>query len=273
MTPRQMTRYLDILERRGCAQLFGYPSAIHQLCLHAQREGRDLRQLGVRVAFVTGEVLLAEQREVIGRTFRCQVADGYGGRDSGFIAHECPGGSLHVMSDAVVVEILDEAGRPAPQGAPGEIVVTDLFSEEAPFIRYATGDVGVAGSGACSCGRPFEWLARVEGRLNDLVTAPDGRAINSLALIYPLREIAGIAQYQIQQKAVDWFHVRICREPNYSEGAEDVIRRSWTRLLRCPVRVSFEYPERLPAERSGKFRHVTSDLRESTGRPLATGSA
>ena len=120
-------------------------SAIYLLCLHARKTGRDLRRVGIRVAFVTGEVLLPHQRQLIEATLNCSVANGYGGRDSGFIAHECPQGGMHLIADAVITEIVAADGRPAAVGEPGEIVVTDLYSHEAPFIRYATGDIGGLG--------------------------------------------------------------------------------------------------------------------------------
>ena len=260
MTDARTTEYLDVLERHGCRQLFGYPSAVYLLCLKAQSEGRNLRRLGIEVVFVTGEVLFPHQRELISRTLNCPVANGYGARDSGFIAHECPQGGMHILTDALVLEIVDASGRPVPQGEPGEIVVTDLYSEEAPFLRYATGDVGVASSRQCPCGRALPLLEHIEGRSNDLVVAPDGRLINSLALVYPLREIDGIEQYRIAQKQVDSFHVQLTCNGEYRKEGEARIRNGWAQLLRGPVHVTFEYLPRIPPDPRGKFRHVVSEL-------------
>ena len=260
MTERRISQYLDIIQRQGCRQIFGYPSALYVLCLQAEKEQRDLRSVGVKVVFVTGEVLVPHQRAVISRTFDCPVADGYGGRDSGFISHECPSGGMHILSDAVIVEIVDASGRPVPPGVSGEIVVTDLYSQEAPFLRYATGDIGVAAERDCPCGRPLPLLERIEGRSNDLVVAPDGRLINALALVYPLREIEGIEQYRIVQKAVDCFHVQIACNTAYRADGESRIRTGWTQLLRVPVRVTFEYLPRIPAESGGKYRHIVSEV-------------
>ncbi len=260
MNEATMSRYLDVLEHRPCRQIFAYPSAIELLCRQARKEKRDLRKLGVQVVFVTGEVLYPHQRTIIEETLACQVADGYGGRDSGFIAHECPSGRMHVMADAVIVELLDPAGNPAPPGEPGEIVVTDLYSHEAPFIRYATGDVAVASGHRCPCGRPLPVLERIEGRQNDLIAARDGRFINSLALIYPVREVDGIEQFRVVQEEIDRFHVQILKTPQFPAGAEERIRTAWARLLRSEVNVVFEYVGAFPAERSGKFRHVLSKV-------------
>lgn len=255
-----ITRYLDILERGPCRQIFAYPSAIYLVCLQARKEGRNLRRLGVKVVFVTGEVLFPYQRELVSETLNCPVANGYGGRDSALIAHECPQGGMHILSDAVILEVLDPSGRPAPPGEPGEIVITDLYSHEAPFIRYATGDIAVMSSRRCPCGRTLPMLERIEGRSNDSIVAPDGRVINSLALIYAVREIEGIERFRIHQKAVDCFHVQLVRNQNMPDDAEQRLRQKWSALLRAPLHLTFEYPTELSWERSGKFRHIVSEV-------------
>jgi phenylacetate-CoA ligase len=276
MTTERMTQYLDVLEAQGCRQLFGYPSAIYFLCVHAERQHRDLRHIGIRVAFTTGEVLLPYQRDLISRTLSCPVADGYGGRDSGFVAHECPQGGMHVLTDAVVLEVVDDEGRPVAPGQRGQLVVTDLYSEDAPFIRYATGDVGAMSTSVCSCGRALPLLQRIEGRSNDAVIAPDGRAINALALIYALREINGIEQYRVVQQRVDRFAVELVCTPAYErESGEERIRTAWSSLLRAPVHAVFEYRSHIPTDPRGKFRHIVSEVnaRDLQERPAAAESA
>ncbi|MCC6536726.1 MAG: phenylacetate--CoA ligase family protein [Bryobacterales bacterium] len=260
MNAATMSRYLDILERGPCAQIFAYPSAIERLCRHAQAEGRDLTRAGVRVVFVTGEVLYPFQRELIAATLNCAVADGYGGRDSGFIAHECPQGGMHLMADAMVVELIGADGRAAAPGESGEIVATDLYSDGAPFLRYATGDMAVASSRVCPCGRPMPLIERLEGRRNDSIYARDGRVINSLALIYPVREIAGIEHFRVVQEEISRFRVEIVRGAAYPADAEARIATAWRKLLRDEVAVEFAYPASFAAEKSGKLRHVISKV-------------
>lgn len=270
MDDATMSGYLDILESRRWRQMFGYPSAIYLLCRHAAKQGRALRNSGIKVVFVTGEVLFPHQRELISETLGCKVANGYGGRDSGFVAHECPHGGLHVMADTSIVEIVDSDGQPVPPGEPGEIVVTDLYSKEAPFLRYATGDIGVSSGRACPCGRPLPLLDRLEGRALDVVYAPDGRKIPGLALNPVLWKVDGIEQIRVYQKRVDCFHVQVVRNEQYQAACEERIRSGWSEILRAPLDVTFEYLPKLSSEPSGKSRFIISevrrerDLRETT---------
>ena len=260
MSEPMMSRFLDLITAKGCRQIFGYPSSIYLLCLYANKCGRNLRGLGIKAVFVTGEVLLPYQRELITETMNCPVANGYGGRDSGFVAHECPQGGMHLMVDAVITEVVDPEGRPLPPGEAGEIVITDLYSHEMPFLRYATGDIGVLSSRRCSCGLVLPLLERIEGRSTDFILTPDGRTLHALSLIYILREIEGVEQFRITQEKVDCFYVQVVRNANYRMESESRICDGLSRRLRAPVQVSFDYPASLPAEGSGKFRHVVCKI-------------
>ncbi len=260
MSDSVMSRYLDLLEKGNCRTIFAYPSSIYLLCLHARKEGRNLRRAGIKAAFVTGEILFPHQRELISETLNCPVANGYGGRDSGFVSHECPQGGMHIMADATIVEILDSQGQPLPEGEAGEIVVTDLYSREVPFIRYATGDVGALSSRKCLCGRSLPLLERIEGRTTDFVVAPDGTILHALSVIYIVRELEGIEQFRIYQKEVDRFQVQLVTNQRYQPENESRIREGLRQRLHSPVHVTIEYLPTLPAERSGKFRHVISDV-------------
>ena len=121
---------------------------------------------------MTGEVCLQRDRESIAEYFGVPVADGYGSRDGGFIAHECPHGSMHITAENVVVEVFD-GDRPVEGGASGEIVVTHLDAYAMPLVRYRTGDVGRLRSGRCACGRGLPVLDCVDGRIADMLHLPD----------------------------------------------------------------------------------------------------
>ncbi len=114
----------------------------------------------MNVAFVTAEQLFPHQKRAIAEAFGCAVANGYGGRDLGFVAHECPDGGLHVTAEDILVEIVDEDGRVLPKGEKGEIVVTHFASGDFPFVRYRTGDMGTLSEWLCPCGRGLPFWKR-----------------------------------------------------------------------------------------------------------------
>lgn len=240
------------------AMLFGYPSSLSLIAQHAQRRGVRLDDLGIRVVFVTSEKLYPEQRETITRSFGCPVANGYGARDAGFIAHECPAGRLHISAEDIVVEILHPDGTPSEAGEPGEIVVTHLSTADFPLLRYRTGDIGVMGRDACACGRGLPVLQDVQGRSTDFVIAADGTVMHGLALIYTVRDLPGVERFRIEQLSLTETAVQIVPGPGYDVGARERIVRDFKARLGPGVQIRVDEVSEIAPEASGKFRYVTS---------------
>ncbi len=186
MSEQKLDSFLEQIRAMRPKMLFGYPSALSHIANHAEAKGQNMNDLGIQVAFVTSERLYDEQRLQINRTFGCPVANGYGSRDAGFIAHECPQGGMHITAEDIIVEIVNPNGKSLPPGESGEIVVTHLATEDFPFIRYRTGDIGILDTNICNCGRGLPMLKEIQGRSTDFLTAQDGTIMHGLALVYIL---------------------------------------------------------------------------------------
>ncbi|MCW5632291.1 MAG: phenylacetate--CoA ligase family protein [Rubrivivax sp.] len=240
--------------------LFGYPSALSHIARHARKRGTPMNDLGIRVAFCTSERLYDAQREAISDVFGCKVANGYGGRDAGFIAHECPHGGMHITAEDIVLEIVDHEGRPVPDGQAGEIVVTHLATREFPFIRYRTGDIAVRSERRCACGRGLPLLEEIQGRSTDFVVAADGTVMHGLALIYILRDLPGLDSFKVVQHTREKVTVQIVPGPGFDPACDAVIERGFKQRLGQQVEVDIERVGTIEAERSGKFRYIVSHV-------------
>ena len=258
MSETNLDRFIERIKAKRPKMLFGYPSALAYIARHAERRNERVDGLGIKVAFVTSESLYDHQRRQIEKTFGCRVANGYGGRDAGFIAHECPEGSLHITAEDLIVELIDADGRVVPAGEPGEIVVTHLATRDFPFLRYRTGDVGVLGNRACACGRGLPTLSEVKGRSTDFVVAMDGTVLHGLALIYVVRDLPGIRTFAIVQESLERTRVSIVPEGGFDERARTTIREGIKARLGAGVAVDVDVVESIAAERSGKHRYVKS---------------
>jgi phenylacetate-CoA ligase len=219
-----------------------------------------MNDLGIRVAFVTAERLYDNQRETIARTFGCAVANGYGGRDAGFIAHECPDGGMHITAEDIVVEIVGPNGRVLPIGVAGEIVITNMATGDFPFIRYRTGDIGVLAEKPCICGRGLPLLKEIQGRSTDFMFAADGTVMHGLALVYPIRELAGIDEFKVIQESLELTRVLLVRGENFDEGHPERIRNALKCRLGAMVEIRVELVRSIPPEMSGKYRYVISNV-------------
>jgi phenylacetate-CoA ligase len=260
LSPARLDEYLARLQKQRPAMLFGYPSVMCLLARHAAQRGISLDALGVRVVFVTAERLYEDQRDLLARAFKAPVANGYGGRDAGFIAHECPEGGLHITAEDIIVEILDARGQPVPTGENGAIVITHLASRDFPLIRYATGDVGALDPQPCPCGRGLPLLQRVEGRVTDFVVAHDGTVMHGLALIYILRDLPQVRSFKIIQESLDCTRVLLVSVDGLPPALRLSIITQFRARLGASVDVVIEEVAAIPAEASGKHRYVISKV-------------
>jgi phenylacetate-CoA ligase len=258
MSDSRLDDFVAEIRRIRPRMLFGYPSALSHIARHARKRGVALDDLGVRVAFVTSERLYDEQRAIISEGFGCPVANGYGGRDAGFIAHECPEGGMHLTAEDIVVELLDANGHPVADDMPGEITVTHMATRDFPFVRYRTGDVAVRGTAPCRCGRGLPLLQEIRGRTTDFVVAADGTVMHGLALIYILRDLRGIEAFKITQESLQRTVVQLVAGPEFDRGSVGAVTAAFRRRLGESVEVPVEFVDRIPAEKSGKFRYVVS---------------
>jgi phenylacetate-CoA ligase len=260
MSAAKLDRFVERIRRTRPRMLFGYPSALSHIARHARARNIALNGLGIRVACVTSERLYDEQRDLIGATFGCRVANGYGGRDAGFIAHECPEGGMHITAEDIIVEIVDARGRPVPVGTTGSIVVTHLATGDFPFIRYATGDVGALDSKPCPCGRGLPLLKSIEGRNTDFVVARDGTVMHGLALVYILRDLPQVRAFKIIQESVHLTRVLLVALPLLDECAREKIVSQFRARLGAGVEIVIDEVADIAPEASGKFRYVVSKV-------------
>ncbi|HZX25444.1 MAG TPA: phenylacetate--CoA ligase family protein [Telluria sp.] len=260
----QLDRYLQRILKRRPRMLFGYPSALAYLARHAREQGLRMDRAGVQVAFVTSERLYDEQRADIAQVFGCAVANGYGGRDAGFVAHECPAGNMHISAEDIVVETVDARGMQTPPGVPGEIVVTHLCTRAFPFIRYRTGDIGALSQARCPCGRTLPLLQEIQGRSTDFVVAQDGTVLHGLALIYVLRDIPQVRVFRVEQESLSLTRVLLVLDAPLDDGLRNRVVQGFRARLGPQVQVEVRQVAAIAPERSGKFRYVVSKLAEGT---------
>jgi phenylacetate-CoA ligase len=260
MSETKLDDFIATIRSMRPKMLFGYPSAISLIARHARKRGQCMDDLGIRVAFVTSERLYDDQKTMIAETFGCRVANGYGGRDAGFIAHECPQGGMHITAEDIIVEIVSPDGQVLPPGEAGEIVITHLATGEFPFIRYRTGDVGVLDEHPCSCGRGLPLLQEIQGRATDFVIAADGTVMHGLALIYILRDLPAVEAFKIIQESLEQTIVQVVPSTGFSVKDEQRIVQGLKQRLGERVTIDVERVSTIPAEQSGKYRYVVSKV-------------
>jgi phenylacetate-CoA ligase len=231
------------------------PSFMLPLVMANLEAGSPVR---VRKVFTSGEMLTTGARELIKKSFSCSVSDRYGTIEAGPVAWECEKGGMHVFSDSILLEILDDAGNPVRGGESGNLVLTTLRKRSMPFIRYCIGDRASWGA-KCQCGRNFPVLKGLEGRMNGMLTLPSGRRFSATTVGAALRHLPGIICFQTIQERPDFLRIRVVRDGSHNltraQIAEAVLR-----ALPEPVDIEVEETDRIEPEKNGKMRDFASKI-------------
>ena len=149
------------------AALACYPSVLRELS-EAQISGR--LHIGLRHIAASAELLTENVRSRVREAWGVPVRDTYGATEYAPIASECAHGNRHLFEDGAIIEVVDERGRPVPEGEPGErVLLTVLARRVQPLIRYELSDVLRVRSPGCACGRPFRIVESIEGRIEDML--------------------------------------------------------------------------------------------------------
>jgi len=225
----------------------------------------ELLQRNVRLSRpLRGVITIAEQltlmrRQLIAQYFGTPIVNRYGLREFGsWSAQNCVASesSLHINTELVVCEILREDGLPAKGGEIGRVVLTDLYNYAMPFIRYVTGDLGVAGASVCPCGRRFPLLENLQGRSIECVRTPSGKVVSPTVLghylfVYHAHDEA-IHDYQLIQDARDRMRLLVVPAAAWNEGCNKRLLATLATLLGNDVTCVVQTVPQIPLEGSGK---------------------
>jgi phenylacetate-CoA ligase len=263
ISPRNAPGYVAAFNRFQPRVMTGYAYSHYLLARMMLEQGLTL-DYQPDALILGSEKLTAEMKAVLWQAFGARAYEEYGCVENCVLATECEHGRLHVSPDVGLVEIIGSDGRPAPPGVEGRLLCTSLQMEAQPLVRYEIGDFGAWDPDPCPCGRAhLPILKGIVGRLEDLVTCPDGRQMVRFHGIF--MDLPNIVEGQVIQEALDQFTARIVAQPGFGEREETVIQKRFAERL-GPVNVKIELvPEILRTER-GKFRAVISRLKTTEQR-------
>jgi len=178
--------------------LMGYPSALALLAVEA-RDGR--LRIAPKRLMSTSEPLLPEVRRSVEEAFGAPLANMYGTSEAGPIGVGCwRGPGMHLPDDLVIVEPVDEAGRPVPPGTRSDkIYLTAISNPLLPLIRFELTDQVTVLERPCPCGSAHRLIADVEARLDDDFRYPGGVVVHPHVFRSVLSREAWIVEYQVRQ--------------------------------------------------------------------------
>jgi phenylacetate-CoA ligase len=252
-----LDRALHLLDSRGTAHVHGYPASLFYLARRALQTGwnRPLRSV-----ITWGDTLYAHYRETIERAFGARVLDIYGISEGMQICAQCEErGLYHIHTLDVIVECVDDAGRPALPGQAGHLLLTRLHPGPMPLIRYQVGDLAVMSDRRCTCGRGFFTMESIQGRDTDVVVTRSGNRLIVHFFTGILNHFTEIASFQVVQESADAILVRVVPSTTFSEQTVDKIV-SALREHGADLEIEVEMVKAIPVPVTGKIRLVINRM-------------
>jgi phenylacetate-coenzyme A ligase PaaK-like adenylate-forming protein len=202
------------------------------------------------------EPLLPEIRRALEETWHVPVHNGYGVSEAGGVATSCDEGDrLHLTDDLLIVEPVDERGRPVPPGTrAAKLYLTNLYNTLQPLIRYEITDEITVLEGTCSCGSGHRTIGDVQGRLSDSFCYPDGVRVHPLRFATPLESERNVVEYQVRQTMRGAAIALVCAGSLDAARLGERIERSLAEAGLAQPEVVVEQVDRLPRQESGKLK-------------------
>jgi phenylacetate-CoA ligase len=271
LSEERVPAYLRSLNRYRPDAIVAYAQSLYIFarCL----EERRLTPFSPRSIIVGAEKLHRFQRAVIERVFQAPVFETYGSREFMLMGAECDRHKgLHLTMEHLLLEVLDDDGRPTPPGQEGNVVVTDLYNYGLPFVRYANGDRMIAGWDHCPCGRGLPLLREVIGRRAEMVHTPDGRHISGVFFPHVIREYPAVRKFLVVQDRPDRILLHLVLGPGWNEAARRSLEKDFRKVIGPAARLDIVPVDHIPLTEAGKHR-VVLNLCHRAADPASRSSA
>lgn len=259
MTHKKIEEFIALSHKIKPELVHGYVGAVDALADYIIENKIVLP--APKVVWLTAAPVNAIQEEKISNAFHAPVCDQYGCSEIYFIAAECQHKQgLHIFSDSVTVEILNQENGLAASDEYGKIVLTNLEEFHFPLIRYENGDMGRLLNKTCSCGINLPLMDKVKGRISDNIVLPDGTVLAGEYLTTIFDDFTDVVkQFQIIQKKNNSIQVKLVLK----RIAERESISKWTKAelgkrIKQQVNLTIDCVDSIDAEK-GKLKFIIKE--------------
>lgn len=236
--------------------LRGYPSFWNKIAEYVLANNIKFDFL-VKGVVLTAERCFDEQKVNIEKAFSSRVYLEYGHAEVSVFGYTEDNTYIYKTSPLYgYVEVIKENGQPAGLSEEGEIVVTGFCNRGMPFIRYRTGDIGKV---AQVIGGQVYFEA-IQGRTQDYIISRDNQRHSLTALIFGqhFKAFRKISRWQLVQNEVGKVHIRIVKNPGYSQSDENEIEEKIKNI--ADVDLQFDYVDSISLTRTAKYLFILQNI-------------
>ncbi len=236
--------------------LAGYTGALTLLAAKQRAGALRIAPFSIGTA---GESLSATDKKTLQDAFGCEVNNGYGSSEHLMMGFALPAGaSMLLRDDDLIYEPFAD-----------HTLVTNLFNETLPLIRYRMADVLRPVARPSDPGSPYLEIESLVGRTEMMPRFINQEGSEDFLSPHTINEIfvAGVARFQMQLTGATGFRFAICLDPAVADADRpEVVRAVESRLrdiLRqkrmSNVRFAVDVVQDIPVNpRSRKFQLIVA---------------
>ncbi|OXA80637.1 phenylacetate--CoA ligase family protein [Flavobacterium frigidimaris] len=258
-----LEKFLQKFKTKKFDYLNGYTSSIVLFAKYLEQKNIILKEIcpTLKACFVTSEMLFESDKKLLEKQFGIPIINEYGASELDLIAFENPEGEWQVNAETLFVEILDENNKVLPYGEEGRIVITSLFNNANPFIRYEIGDIGILDEKSTPQ-KPI--LKKLIGRTNDVAILPTGKKSPGLTFYYVTKSIieddGNVKEFIIKQTKLDTFEIEYVSEKELHSEQIQKIEEAISLYLEPNLNFTFTRKKVLERTNRGKLKQFKSYL-------------
>lgn len=261
-----LNKYREICISKKPLALIGYPTVISNIASFCMSKGDTPKTFCVDGIITTSEPLTETARKNIEKCFGVNPQSRYSSEELGVIAQECPKcGLLHVNYPSHIVEVLKfTSNEKVKHDELGRVVVTDLFNDSFPLIRYDTGDLAKFVPAKISKCR-VDCLSDLQGRAVEFIYNTNGNKITPMMINGVFRDYPDtnkIIQYQFSQESENGYILKLMVLER-SINIEDVLT-SLKNILGVEALIDVVFVDYIPPLKSGKRPYIINNFKKAS---------
>ena len=203
------------------------------------------------------EHLKERTRNILKNYFNCDVFSRYGDMECGILAQEdgtIYGHRLNIASYYFEILSLDK-DEPVKDGEVGRIVITDIYNNAMPIIRYDWGDLGIKKED--SLGRVY--LEQLVGRKNDVLYTTMGQVVNQHHIVIFSSLFQDVKKFQFIQETEKKY---VCKLVTLNHSYEEQLLCEFRNTFGADGQYEIQYVEDIPPMPSGKMQVTVCKIKK-----------
>jgi phenylacetate-CoA ligase len=259
----RLAEMVKIFKKHDFIYINGYTSSLVLFAKYLISNNVLLKDIcpSLQLVMPTSEICDDLDRKILKDGFGVKVVNEYGAAELDLIAMDDIDGDFVLNEETLYVEILDEQNKPVLPGVEGRVVITSLFNQVMPFIRYEIGDSAVF-SDKLKNGRRI--LERVVGRTNDIIKLPSGKVSPGLTFYYISKRLleggGKIKEFVIRQTTINTFVLEYVSDSEMSSVEKEQVMIAVETYLEAGLELIFIRKEKIERTKAGKLKHFFSEI-------------